>query len=53
LDDGIAHSFVSAMRDGVFFALIDFQNSLDGEEPYASGIKVLQSIQRYWRYHRL
>jgi hypothetical protein len=39
LDDGIANTFVSAMRDEVFFALIDFQDSLDGEKPYASGSK--------------
>jgi hypothetical protein len=31
----MAHTFVSAMRDEASSALIDFQDWLDGEKPYA------------------
>jgi hypothetical protein len=43
LDNGIDDTFVSSVREEVSFASIDFQDSLDGEKPYASGLKTLQS----------
>jgi hypothetical protein len=38
LDDGIDDTFVSSVREEVSFALIDFQDQLDGERPYAPGM---------------
>ncbi|MGA7930952.1 MAG: enoyl-CoA hydratase/isomerase family protein, partial [Candidatus Sulfotelmatobacter sp.] len=52
MDDGIDDTFVSSVGEEVFSALIDFQDQLDGEEPYTSGMKTLQSIRKYGQYHR-
>jgi hypothetical protein len=52
LDDGIDDTFVSRVREEVSFALIDLQDQLDGEKPYAPGMKTLQSIRKYGQYHR-
>jgi hypothetical protein len=35
LDDSIGDTFVSSARQEVSFALIDFQDWLDGEKPYS------------------
>jgi hypothetical protein len=48
LDNGIDDTFVSSVREEVSFALIDFQDQLDGEKPYASGMKTLQSDTKVW-----
>jgi len=52
LDNGIDDTFVSVVREATSSALIDFQDWLDGEKPYASGLKTLQSMRRYGQYHR-
>jgi hypothetical protein len=52
LDHGIDDTFVSSAQEEVFFALIDFQDELDGEKPCASGMKTLQSIRKNGQYHR-
>jgi hypothetical protein len=52
LDDSIGDTFVSSVREEVSFALIGFQDWLDGEKPCASGIKTQQSIRKYGQYHR-
>jgi hypothetical protein len=52
LDDGIDDTFVSSVREGVSFASIDFQDQVDGEKRYASGMKAVQSIRKYGQYHR-
>jgi len=51
LDNGIDDTFVSSVGEEVSLGLIDLQDSLDGEEPYASGMKTLQSIRKYGQYH--
>ena len=52
MDEGIDDTFVSSVREEGSFALIDFQDKLDAEKPHASGMKKLQSIRKYGRYHR-
>jgi hypothetical protein len=52
LDDGIDDTLVSSVREGISFTLINFQDQLDEEKPYASGMETLQSIRKYRRYHR-